>query len=143
LLLLMGSSIETKTEKVKRKCIRKERFVTMQIDETNVQEQDQAINARFSMRRGNPMKQHIPPHHTLYLGSAAIQVQDEAFQYGYQQGYQRFLQTHARQELDDTTIHNFIASNITNTMAPDQENAGYITGWLAALLRQQDKKQPV
>jgi hypothetical protein len=95
------------------------------------------------MRRGNPMKQHLSPHHTLYLGSTAIQVQNEAFQYGYQQGYQRFQQTHARQEIDDTTIHNFIASNITHTMAPDQENAGYITGWLAALLRQQDnKKQP-
>lgn len=88
------------------------------------------------------MKQHAPLHHTLYLGSTAIQVQDETFQYGYQQGYQRFQQTHARQAIDDTAIHTFIASNMTNPMAPDLENAGYITGWLSALLRQQDKKEP-
>ena len=89
------------------------------------------------------MKQHIPQQHMLHLGCAIIQVQDEAFQYGYQQGYRRFQQTHARQELDDKAIHDFISSNITSTMASDQENAGYITGWFAALLRRQDKKQSV
>lgn len=82
--------------------------------------------------------------HTLYLGTTAILVQDEAFQHGYQQGQQRFQQKYAGQQLDDQAIHDFICNNIANTMAPGQENAGYITGWFAALLGRPrpEKKQP-
>jgi hypothetical protein len=91
------------------------------------------------------MNQHLPQQHVLHLRSTAIRVQDDAFQYGYQQGYQRFLQTHAGRVLDDQAIYDFISNNIIDTMAPDRENAGYITGWFAALLCQHrpEKQQPI
>lgn len=81
---------------------------------------------------------HQPHQHTLHLGSTAICVQDDEFQHGYQQGYQRFHQMHARRQVDDHTIATFLAGATTNTMASARENAGYITGWFSALLRRQE-----
>jgi hypothetical protein len=74
------------------------------------------------------------------VGSTAIQVQNEQFQYGYQQGYARFRERYAHLPLTDLAVYHFVLRNILDAFTSEVERAGYITGWMAALVEQQQQQ---
>jgi hypothetical protein len=73
------------------------------------------------------------------MGSTAIQVQNEQFQDGYQQGYTRFSQRYARLPLTDLDVYRFVLRNILDGFTSEVERAGYVTGWMAALVEHQQQ----
>jgi hypothetical protein len=72
---------------------------------------------------------------TFQVGNTAINVQDSDFQYGYQRGYARFHERYAYTKLTDWDVSKFIILNIVDGfVSSERANAGYVTGWIAALL---------
>lgn len=78
-------------------------------------------------------RQEQPPAY-FQVGHTAICVADRQFQQGYQQGYEHFTRWWARRSFTDSTLYTFLITSLMNAHAPNRENAGYVTGWLAALL---------
>jgi hypothetical protein len=72
--------------------------------------------------------------HTFQVSNTAIQVQNESFQRGYQHGYRRFSQRYAQKPLADWDVYRFVLRNILDTYTTELECAGYVTGWMAALV---------
>ena|SRR5437660_6698750 len=77
--------------------------------------------------------QEQPPAY-FQVGNTAIQVADRQFQQGYRQGYEHFRRWWTKRTFTDRTLYTFLISNLMNAHASYCENAGYVTGWLAALL---------
>ena len=60
---------------------------------------------------------------SILLNNTPVEVKDDLFIEAYQEGYL----------LSDIGIYHFIAQNVYLLERQDVENAGYITGWFAAL----------
>ena len=75
-----------------------------------------------------------PITQVFQVGNTAIAVQDEQFQEGYQQGYERFYQRYAHVPLTDLEVYRFVLRNVLDTFTSERERAGYIIGWMAALI---------
>ena len=70
---------------------------------------------------------------SIVLGATQVVVQDDLFGNAYQEGYLCFKTQFAGHILSDMGIYHFIAQNIYHIENHSVENAGYITGWMAAL----------
>ena len=75
-----------------------------------------------------------PTTRVFQVGNTVIQVQNEQFQYGYQQGYERFYERYAHIPLTDLEVYRFVLRNVLDTFTSELARAGYIIGWLAALI---------
>lgn len=69
----------------------------------------------------------------IALGNIAIEVADQDFSKGYQEGYLHFIEHYQSKLLTDASVYGFLAQNIYDTMTTDRHRAGYIVGWCAAL----------
>lgn len=77
--------------------------------------------------------QEQPPAY-FQVGNTAICVADRHFQQGYKQGYEYFTRWWTKRSFTERTLYTFLISNLLNAHASHRENAGYVTGWMAALL---------
>ena len=77
----------------------------------------------------------------VQVGQTAIQVADEQFQQGYHQGYAHFVRWWAKRTFTDGTMYTFLVTNLMNAHASNRQNAGYVTGWLAALLEGKQEQE--
>lgn len=78
----------------------------------------------------------------LHFGNP-IQVQDDEFVHGFQIGYLHFKTDFANLIITDDLVYTVITQNIIDVRRFDRHNAGYITGWIAALLEKQpEQRQP-
>jgi hypothetical protein len=70
-------------------------------------------------------------------------VHDDGFARSYVAGYQRFMNDHPdpKKPVGDGYIYGFIFKNICDPLNSNYENAGYIIGWIAALLKQVPESQ--
>ena len=73
-------------------------------------------------------------YHYFQVGNTAIRVGDEQFQCGYRQGYNDYYEWWAKRQLSDGLVSLFLDRTIIRTTTPYRQNAGYVTGWMAALL---------
>jgi hypothetical protein len=82
---------------------------------------------------------------SMRLGVTTILAKDDKFSQAYQAGYQRFLTGFKGMPLTDSRIYDVLARNINDVLHTDRENAGYVVGWLAALLEtgKHDDRLPV
>jgi len=80
------------------------------------------------------------PCHFVQVGQTLIRVSDEQFQRGYQYGYDDFCSWWAKQRLTDGTLYIMLSMSITCPAWPEFANAGYIVGWVAALLESQPRR---
>jgi len=95
------------------------------------------------MSTTNQHAQEQPPA-SFQVGYTAICVADRQFQQGYQHGYENFTRWWAKRTFTDHTLYTFLITNLLNAHAPNRENAGYVVGWLAALLEhQQEQAEPL
>ncbi len=84
------------------------------------------------------MSKATPARWMQYVGTAVVTLQDTQFADAYQQGYTRFRQQQQQHEqisLTDWDISLFLMT-ITSVQHGSRWNAGYITGWMAALFEQ-------
>jgi len=80
----------------------------------------------------------------LVIGGATITVTDDEFANAFQTGYLRYKVDYQNKSLIDMDIYGFYVGTITSVRHPEHHNAGYLTGWVAALLeRQQPTPIPV
>ena len=84
--------------------------------------------------------QELPPAY-FQVGHTAICVTDRQFQQGYQHGYAHFRRWWAKRTFTDYTLYTFLITNLMNAHAPNRENAGYVVGWMAALLEHQQEQE--
>ena len=78
------------------------------------------------------------------VGNTAICVADRQFQQGYRQGYEHFTRWWTKRTFTDHTLYTFLITNLMNAHAPNRENAGYVVGWMAALLEnKQERAEPM
>ena len=69
-----------------------------------------------------------------HIGTATITVENDDFVNGCQAGYLRFEVDHKGNPIPEEEIYACIASNIYNTLNTSNYNAGFVTGWITALL---------
>jgi len=69
----------------------------------------------------------------IVLGATHIDVADQEFSKGYQEGYQYFITHHQGAILTDIQVYGFLATNIYDCFHSDRHRAGYLLGWCAAL----------
>jgi len=79
-------------------------------------------------------------YHSFQVGNTAIRVSDEQFQRGYREGYDDYYAWWAKRQLSDGVIYLFLNMTIIRTATPYRQNAGFVTGWLAALLEHQQER---
>ncbi|HEU5227225.1 MAG TPA: hypothetical protein VFU49_05380 [Ktedonobacteraceae bacterium] len=80
-------------------------------------------------------------YHTFQVGHTAIRVGDEQFQRGYRQGYDDYSEWWAKRQLSDGLVSLFLDMTIIRTTTPNRQNAGYVTGWMAALLERRQEHE--
>lgn len=83
------------------------------------------------------------PYHFVQVGQSLIRVGDEQFERGYQHGYEDFRGWWAKQRLTDGKLYILLSMSITCPALPHRENAGYIVGWVAALLEYKSAQEDV
>ena len=71
---------------------------------------------------------------TIQLGNTTIVVQNELFEKAYEAGRIAFKRNYEGHTLTDRIIFDFIARNTVDRLNMPVANAGYIVGWVAALL---------
>ena len=81
------------------------------------------------------------PPASFQVGNTAICVTDRQFQQGYQQGYAHFTRWWTKRTFTDHTLYTFLITNLLNAHAPNRENAGYVVGWMAALLEHKQEQE--
>lgn len=79
-------------------------------------------------------------YHFVQVGQTLIRVGDDQFERGYQHGYKDFCGWWAKQRLTDGKLYLMLSMSITCSALPHRENAGYIVGWVAALLEHQPRR---
>ncbi len=95
------------------------------------------------MDRTNQQEQAQSPAY-FQVGQTAICVADRQFQHGYQHGYEHFTRWWAKRPFTESTLYTFLITNLMNAHAPNRENAGYVVGWMAALLEnKQERAEPM
>ncbi len=71
------------------------------------------------------------------IGNTTIVVADEEFTHAYQVGYLQYKLDYSTKLLSDMDIYTLIVGAITSVQHPGRYHAGYVTGWIAALLEGQ------
>ncbi|HEY4387510.1 MAG TPA: hypothetical protein VGN34_23895 [Ktedonobacteraceae bacterium] len=73
-----------------------------------------------------------------HIAKRPFRVHDDTFAQSYVAGYQRFMNDNPdpNKPVSDGYIFSFIFKNICDPLNSNYSNAGYIVGWIAALLRQ-------
>lgn len=74
------------------------------------------------------------------IGDTTICVTDDEFAHAYQVGYLRYKTEYLHKTLSDMDIYAFYVGVMTSVRHSGRYNAGYVTGWIAALVEQ---KKPV
>ncbi len=77
---------------------------------------------------------------SLRLGNTTITVANDDFANAFQIGYLRYKLDYRTTSLTDIEVYAFYVGTITSVLNPGCFNAGYLTGWVAALL--EHKEQP-
>lgn len=70
----------------------------------------------------------------IVLGETTVFVTDDEFGNGFQTGYLRFKMDFLGTPLADTSMYDFLCRNTQDVHNMPNYNAGYVTGWYAALL---------
>ncbi len=67
------------------------------------------------------------------IGNTIIAVADDEYVSAYQSGYLTYKLDYGKKTLSDMDIYNFFASVIPSVRNSGRYNAGFVTGWIAAL----------
>ncbi len=73
------------------------------------------------------------------IGGAVVTMADTVFHDGFVQGRVTFEQVHRGKQLTDVEFYELLVGTIIDVHHSGRWNAGYITGWMAALF---EKQQP-
>ncbi len=68
------------------------------------------------------------------IGNTTIIVSDDEFAHSYQVGYLQYKLDYSTNTLSDMDIYAFYVGVMTSVRHSGRYNAGYLTGWTAALL---------
>jgi len=71
---------------------------------------------------------------TLNIGDTTITVADDEFANAFQTGYLRYKVDYLNKPLTDMDLYAFYVGTMTSVQHAGRYNAGYLTGWVAALL---------
>ncbi len=71
---------------------------------------------------------------SLTIGTTTITVADDTFANAFQIGYLRFKVDYHNKPLTDMDIYAFYVGTMTSVQHSGRYGAGYLTGWVAALL---------
>ncbi len=74
-----------------------------------------------------------------HIGNTTIVVADEEFAHAYQVGYLEYKLDYHTKTLSDMDMYALIVGVITSVRHPGRYHAGYVTGWIAALLEGEKK----
>lgn len=81
---------------------------------------------------------------TIKIGDTTITVPDDAFANAFQTGYLRYKVDFLDKSLTDMDLYTFYVGTMFGVQHAGRYNAGYLTGWVAALLeRKQIAAVPV
>ena len=69
-----------------------------------------------------------------YIGNTTILVADDEFAHAYQIGYLQYKLDYSTKTLSEMDIYAVYVGVITSVHHSGRYNAGYLTGWIAALL---------
>ncbi len=69
-----------------------------------------------------------------HIGNTTIVVADDEFAHAYQVGYLQYKLDESQKTLSDMDIYAFYVGVITSVRHSGRYNAGYVTGWIAALV---------
>jgi hypothetical protein len=75
----------------------------------------------------------------LSIGTLSVTVSDEHFMQGYQAGSTRYQQVYHKSALSERGVYAILMQRITDSTKQDRYNAGFITGWYAALFSQENQ----
>jgi hypothetical protein len=70
----------------------------------------------------------------LLLGNTLVRVHDDRFARSYQEGYLSFKVDGATTALNEGHIYTVLSAALLNTSHLPREQAGFVVGWVAALL---------
>jgi hypothetical protein len=87
-------------------------------------------------RKANTMSE------TLTLGNTPITVADETFAEAFQIGYLRFKLDYCNKPLSGMDIYALYVGTITSVQHSGRYGAGWLTGWIAALLERSPQRTP-
>ena len=68
------------------------------------------------------------------IGNTTIVVNDDEFAHAYQVGYLKYKLDYSTKTLSDMDIYALIVGVITSVHHSGRYHAGYVTGWIAAIL---------
>ncbi len=71
---------------------------------------------------------------SLKIGNTTITVTDDAFANAFQTGYLRYKVDYQNKPLTDMDLYAFYVGTMIDVQHAGRHNAGYLTGWVAALL---------
>ncbi len=77
----------------------------------------------------------------LQIGGSSISLKDDEFGNGFQVGYLHFKTDFQRKPITDELLYTVMAQNIYNVTHTDRCNAGYLVGFITALLEPQPPEQ--
>ena len=77
----------------------------------------------------------------LHIGTLRILLTDERFLEGYHTGYRRYQVVSQGYLTGDEQVGAFLLESLVKSLLPDRYNAGFVTGWYAALFG--ETEQPV
>lgn len=85
-----------------------------------------------------PQQHHLlaasPSSRSILLGTVTILLTTQQFVDGYQNGYLRFRLSGPSTRMTDYEVYTFLLTNLRDFHYPDRWNAGYVLGWITALL---------
>ncbi len=73
------------------------------------------------------------------IGTTTLVVADDEYANGYQVGYLKYKLDDRQKTLSDMDIYAVIVGVITSVRHSGRYHAGYVTGWIAALLEEGKK----
>jgi len=86
-----------------------------------------------SSTKGETMSQLQP------IGNTTLVVADDEFAHAYQVGYLQYKLDYSTKTLSEMDIYTLYVGVITSVRHSGRYNAGYLTGWIAALLEGGEK----
>ena len=89
----------------------------------------------MSATERNPMMDVLP------IGTLYILLKDERFLEGYHTGYRRYRAVYQGSLMGDEEAGAFLLESLVKSLLPDRYNAGFVTGWYAALFG--ETEQPI
>jgi hypothetical protein len=79
-------------------------------------------------------KSTVPPKYMFILGNNVVTANDTTFYEGYIEGYSDFQKFFSKAPLSDKDVCQNLITSITNPRFLSTRQAGYATGFIAALL---------